>query len=434
MQAKNTKAGLLVDIEKFRNENKFLSKQLEELKRSFDAIKSGNVDALVVASEKKFTVFAEKTTDKIYRVLIDKMNEGAVTLTSDGTVLYCNACFAAMVKQPQQKLVGKEFADFMDDTSKEHFSDLLLQVMVNPVSEQVYVRTVDGARLPVLISLNSFSVDNTVVLSVILTDLSLHFKSQEEVKLKAIQLEEKNIELESANKDLTSFTYVSSHDLQEPLRKIQGFVSCIIKDEEKNLSDAGKVYFSRMQLTAKRMQQLIDDLLIYSRTKSKDRNFEKTDLTMIANNVKKDFEEIIAERQILIDVTHLGHASIIRFQFQQLFHNLFSNSIKFSKTGRRLHIKIKSEIIKMSAPGHPESAIQSNYCHITYTDNGIGFDAQYNTRIFEVFQRLHSQEEFTGTGIGLAICKRIIENHNGSITATGNLNTGARFDIYIPEH
>ncbi len=433
MQAKNGKANLLAEIAKLNNENILLSKQLEEARKPINAIKKGNVDALVLANEKDFTIFTDKAADKIYRILIDKMNEGAVTLTGDGTVLYSNACFAAMVNQPLQKVLGTNFTDFIEDVSKLRFRDALPKVFSNPVSEQFYLQPTDGLRLPVQMSFNSFTVDNIVVLSVIVTNLSLHFKSQEELKIKAIELHEKNIELESANKDLTSFTYVSSHDLQEPLRKIQSFVSCLLQDEEKNLSATGKGYFKRMQLTAKRMQQLIDDLLIYSRTKSTDRDFEKTDLKVIISDVQTDFEESIAQKQTVINVTGLGYASIIRFQFCQLFHNLISNSLKFSKPGKKVRIAIKSEMIKMSVPGQPKSSLQTDYCHITYTDNGIGFDPQYNTRIFEVFQRLHSQEEFNGTGIGLAICKRIIENHKGVITATGKINKGAKFDIYIPE-
>jgi len=433
MQAKNSNGNLLAEIEQLRKENILLSIQLEEARKPINAIKKGNVDALVLANEKDFTIFTEKTVDKIYRVLIDKMNEGAVTLSGDGTILYSNACFATMVNHPLQKVLGKNFINFIEDSSKQRFKDLLSNVFSNPISEQFYIHPTDGIRLPVQMSFNSFPVDNIIVLSVIITNLSVHFKSQKELKIKATELEEKNIELESANKDLTSFTYVSSHDLQEPLRKIQSFVSCLLQDEEKNLSATGKEYFKRMQLTAKRMQQLIDDLLIYSRTKSSDRDFEKTDLKIITNEVKKDFEEMIAEREVLIDVTHLGYGSIIPFQFRQLIHNLISNSLKFSKTGRKLHIEIKSEIIQMSEPGQPKSSLQTDHCHITYTDNGIGFDPQYNTRIFEVFQRLHSQEEFKGTGIGLAICKRIIENHKGVIIASGKLDKGARFDIYIPE-
>lgn len=433
MQAKNSKENLLADIAKLNDKNILLAKQLEEARKPINAIKKGNVDALVLANEKDFTIFTEKNADKIYRILIDKMNEGAVTLTGDGTILYSNACFAAMVNQPLQKVLGTNFNNFIEDISKQRFKDLLSNVFSNPVSEQFYIQPTGGLRLPVQMSFNSFPVDNILVLSVIVTNLSLHFKSQEELKITAIELGEKNIELESANKDLTSFTYVSSHDLQEPLRKIQSFVSCLLRDEEKNLSATGKGYFKRMQLTAKRMQQLIDDLLTYSRTKSTDRDFEKTDLKIIINDVKKDFDETIADTQTTIDVSHLGNASVIRFQFRQLFQNLISNSLKFSRPGKKLHIIIKSEIIKISSPGRAKSSPQTDYCHITYSDSGIGFDPQYNTQVFEVFQRLHSQEEYKGTGIGLAICKRIIENHKGVITASGKINKGAKFDIYIPE-
>ncbi|HEY6160981.1 MAG TPA: ATP-binding protein, partial [Bacteroidia bacterium] len=123
---------------------------------------------------------------------------------------------------------------------------------------------------------------------------------------------------------------------------------------------------------------------------------------------------------------------IIRFQFRQLIHNLIGNSLKFQKPSRPPRISIKGEIVHGSKLNVEKLSGKINYCHIIYTDNGIGFDPQYSERIFEVFQRLHSKEEYRGTGMGLAICKRIVENHHGVITASGKLNKGARFDIYIP--
>ena len=255
---------------------------------------------------------------------------------------------------------------------------------------------------------------------------------EKEVKGRTKELELKNIELETANKDLVSFNYISSHDLQEPLRKIQTFATCIMEEEEKNLSDKGKEYLKRMTQTANRMRYLIEDLLSYSRTKSDDRVFENTELNFLLDEVKKDFEDVMMEKHSVIEATRLCEVSVIPFQFRQLFHNLISNSLKFSKPGVPTHITIKSKIglgnffdDKRLVPG-------KKYCHIMFTDNGIGFDSEYRYRIFEVFQRLHSVLEFPGTGIGLAICKRIVENHNGFITASGEVNKGARFDIYIP--
>ena len=225
---------------------------------------------------------------------------------------------------------------------------------------------------------------------------------------------------------------MSSHDLQEPLRKIQNFVTCILLEEEKNLSETGKGYFLRMRQTAERMQALLDDLLIYSRTKSSERRFEKTDLTVVVDEVKKDYEDDILEKKATIEAIDLCETNIIRFQFRQLLQNLISNSLKFSKPLIASHIIIKSEILPGDKLNNEELSSNSDYCHIIYTDNGIGFDPQYKDRIFQVFQRLHSKEEYKGTGMGLAICKRIVENHNGVIAATGELNKGARFDIYIP--
>ncbi len=246
------------------------------------------------------------------------------------------------------------------------------------------------------------------------------------------QLQRKNMELESANKDLTTLTYVSSHDLQEPLRKIQNFVKLIYKNDNVNLSEAGKGYLERLQISTKRMHSLIEDLLTYSRTGSQEKTFEKTNLRNIINEVLSDLEDVIQKKNAQIDIGELCEVNIIPFQFRQLFQNLIGNALKFSKHKRVPHIKISCRVKTGAELENTKLAPHLNYCHVTLSDNGIGFDPQYKERIFEVFQRLHSFENYKGTGIGLAICKRIVENHAGIITASGELNEGATFDIYIP--
>ncbi len=251
--------------------------------------------------------------------------------------------------------------------------------------------------------------------------------------LSNLALKEKNISLENMNKELETFTFVSSHDLQEPLRKIKNFATILLDEEQKKLSDTGKDYLARMQETVKRMQQLIEDLLTYSRVKNAKQNFEKTDLNRIAKDVIANFKEAIVENNTVIKAVGLCTVDVIPFQFRQILSNLISNSLKFSDPARPLRVTIKSDTVPGDELDHDGLLAGTNYCHLVYTDNGIGFDPRYKDRIFEVFQRLHEYDEYKGTGIGLAICKRIVENHNGIITATGRLNKGARFDIYFPE-
>ncbi|MBC8110985.1 MAG: PAS domain-containing protein [Verrucomicrobia bacterium] len=242
--------------------------------------------------------------------------------------------------------------------------------------------------------------------------------------------EKRSVELTIANKELLAFNYVSSHDLQEPLRKIQTFTTIIL--EKENLSENGKYIFGRIQSAAASMQQLIQDLLSFSRTNNAERKFEKTDLSIIIEEIKAELNDTIQEKQATIEATNNCVANHIPFQFRQLMDNLISNALKFSKPGIAPHITIKSSIVQGSELNNKKFSPKKAYCHITVKDNGIGFEPHFSERIFEVFQKLHSKEAYAGTGIGLAIVKKIVENHNGIITATGELNEGATFDIYIP--
>ncbi len=260
----------------------------------------------------------------------------------------------------------------------------------------------------------------------IIANKELVFQNEEKEKRAA--------ELIIANKELLAFTYISSHDLQEPLRKIQTFVTIILEKENKNLSDKGKYNFQRMQLAAGRMQQLIDDLLAFSRISTTELKFEKTDLNKILEEVKADLKDTIQEKNASIEATELCDANIIAFQFRQLLYNLLSNALKFSQPAIPSHITIKSRIVKGRELNNNKLSPERNYCHITIQDNGIGFEPHFSERIFEVFQKLHGKEVYAGTGIGLAIVKKIVENHNGIIIATSELNQGARFDIYLPDN
>lgn len=287
--------------------------------------------------------------------------------------------------------------------------------------EVLYTRK-SGATFPAVVSfeLIRFGADRYTIASY--QDITERKRAEELLKAQ-------NENLLGINKELESFTYISSHDLQEPLRQIRNFSSRIDVEE---LSDRGKMYLEKINNAANRMQTLIVDLLAYSRTKLAERNYETMDLNIILNEVREDLSEELKLKNATIETYGLGNADVIHFQFRQLLNNLVGNALKFSKPDTPPHIQITSRVedgltYENLAPDKP-------YFHIRVSDNGIGFEQQYADRIFEVFQRLHDKQKITGTGIGLAIARKIVENHNGFISATGELDKGATFDIYIPVH
>jgi PAS domain S-box-containing protein len=255
---------------------------------------------------------------------------------------------------------------------------------------------------------------------------------EKQVQQRTKELFAKNEDLEKMNKELQSFAYISSHDLQEPLRKIQTFATQINDGEINNLSERGKEKFRRIQNSANRMQTLIQDLLAYSRTNIQERIFEKATLSTIVEEVKEDLEQDLEEKNIAITIINDCAINVIPFQFRQMLFNLISNSLKFTRENNIPVITIEC----FSATGSELKITKLNpdikYCHIKFKDNGIGFEPEYSEKIFEVFQRLHGKEKFDGTGIGLAIVRRIVDNHNGFIIASGVVDEGATFDIYVP--
>ena len=248
-----------------------------------------------------------------------------------------------------------------------------------------------------------------------------------------LELEERNLELERNNKELSEFNYVASHDLQEPLRKIQTFISRLEDKEADKFSSSGKQYLERIHVAATRMRLLIDDLLQFSRTNKPDKEFVKTNLNELLENAKQDVAETISEKQAIITNAELPSVSVIPFQMQQLFLNLLSNSLKYSKKDVSPVITIDYALVNSKNEALLTKTIKANYHKIRFTDNGIGFDQQYASQIFELFNRLHNKQEYSGTGVGLSICKKIAENHNGFIFAEGKLDVGAVFTLYLPE-
>ena len=257
---------------------------------------------------------------------------------------------------------------------------------------------------------------------------------KEEVSSRTKQLADSNLKLEEMNKELQSFAYISSHDLQEPLRKIQMFSEVLMEKEYDKLSSSGKTKFEKIQSAAYRMQSLINDLLSYSRTDTEKRVFETIDLKNLVDDVKNDLGEELSKKGGTITLKNSIEIEVVKFQFRQLMYNLLSNSIKYSRSDVAPVVTVETEIITNAKSIDENLLNNKEYVQITITDNGIGFEGQFSKKIFEVFQRLHSKQEYVGTGIGLAIVKKIVQNHLGSISAEGIPGEGSVFKILVPKN
>ncbi|PIB39490.1 ATP-binding protein [Maribacter sp. 4G9] len=245
-------------------------------------------------------------------------------------------------------------------------------------------------------------------------------------------LQAKNAELKKSNADLEAFNRIASHDLQEPLRKIQMFLSRLYDEEKESLGPKSKNYLDKVISSTERMRNLISNLLSYSRIEDVEDKHIKVDLNEILTDVLEDLGERICETKAKIKADKLPEINGVQFQMEQLFLNLIGNSLKYIAGDTVPVVHIKHSKTRVDAI-HPISNLPDGKYHkLEFIDNGIGFDDQYGERIFGIFQRLHGKNEYSGTGLGLAICKKIVEAHNGAILGTSKINEGAVFTVYLP--
>jgi light-regulated signal transduction histidine kinase (bacteriophytochrome) len=243
------------------------------------------------------------------------------------------------------------------------------------------------------------------------------------VGLRTKELNEINDELYRSNEDLRQFAYIASHDLQEPLRKIQTF-SDLAKS---SLSDMAKasLYLDKIDRSAARMSSLIKDVLTYSQANRRE-TLEWVDINQILENVKADLELVIEEKKAAIHADYIPPVKGSRLQLHQVFSNLISNAMKFSDCAPVIYIRYS--VANVPSP----DMTMSQFHMILVNDNGIGFEPEYAEKIFDLFSRLHNRKDYGGTGIGLALCKKIIENHGGMISAESEKDKGSTFKIYLP--
>ena len=236
-------------------------------------------------------------------------------------------------------------------------------------------------------------------------------------------LERRAAELARSNAELEQFASIASHDLQEPLRKVRTFTEQLTATESENLSDKGRDYLTRANAAAERMQKLIEDLLKFSRVATHGRPFEPVDLEQVAHQVLDDLDAQVERSGAVVAIGDLPTISADALQMRQLMQNLISNALKFRREG------VVPEIAIDASPASAGGEVR-----LTVRDNGIGFEPQYSRRIFRVFERLHGRTEYPGTGIGLALCRKIVERHGGTIIADGVPGAGATFTVTLPVH
>lgn len=402
-------------------ENERLRWQLEEATETLQAIRTGQVDALVVAGKNGHELYALKTADETYRVFIETMNEGALTLNEDGLILYANSTFAAMVGEPLSNVIGLSFAAFVAPDSLDAYRRLFQQGWWETRKAELTLRGA-GGPVPCQLSVNALELDEGTSLSVILTDLTYQKETESLLKKNNEQLARTNAALEASNHDLQQFASVASHDLQEPLRKILMFSKLLNDQLGPDLPAAQARHLDKIIASASRMKTIVADVLSYSRLAKQDADFVPTDLRAVVNDVLLDFDLLVEEKAARITVGALPVVAVNPGQIRQVFRNLISNALKFSKPDQPPVVEIDCRAISDG----------ETTCTITVADNGIGFDDRYADKVFSLFQRLNTKDAYEGSGIGLAIAKRIVDQHGGTLRAASREGVGSTFTLTLP--
>jgi PAS domain S-box-containing protein len=407
-----------------------LERQLEEANDTIEAIRLGQIDALVVNTDEGHALYTLRSADHSYRVFIEKMAEGAVTLNTHGLIQYCNSKFAAMVGQPLARMIGSSFFDFVDDKDRLMFRLLFDRGWKEDAKGEVSLASA-GKVTPVQLSVNPLELDAGPCLNLIITDLTRQKESEKELVEKNELLVALNEALSKSNYDLQQFASVASHDLQEPLRKIMIF-SRFLRDTIWNeLKEPSRTHLNKVIASSHRMQTLIRDILSYSRLSAEESHFERVDLGALAQEIVDDFDLKISEKNAVVTVGDLPAADINRGQIRQVFYNLVSNALKFTREGVTPAIEITTRPVDAAETGVSLDH-EKDYCRIVIKDNGIGFDEQYAQSIFSLFEKLNPKSQYEGSGIGLSIAKKIIDKHHGLIIAKSKAGEGSEFNIVLP--
>ncbi len=379
-------------------------------------------------SEERFRTMAEATD-----ILIAVSNE-------TGNAIYFNKAWTNLTGRPIKNLMDFGWVDLVHPNDKEKLLNIYLSALEKkePITGEFRILNKEGEyRWLLAKGLVRFRPDGSfagyISSSIDITEQKQSAEALEKkVQSRTKELAEANLQLQQSNLELNQFAYIASHDLQEPVRKIQTFAQ-LLEGSIGDVSEKAKNYISKIQRSASRMKNLIDDVLKFSLLLNESEKREDIDLNKVLDFVLEDYELLIEQKDVKITADVLPVIEAIPLQMNQLFTNMISNALKFSSTERQPNISITTRILtKQEVRQHNDLNEDKIHYLIEFKDNGIGFNQDHAHKIFLMFQRLHIKTSYAGTGIGLAMCKKIIVNHTGVIYANSNLDEGASFTIILP--
>ncbi|RYF66419.1 MAG: PAS domain-containing sensor histidine kinase, partial [Cytophagaceae bacterium] len=381
----------------------------------------------------QMVIDAQPSGVALYKAVREKASDGQPGSIIDFTIELVNSANLKTSKRAMSQLIGKRMLTLFPDEEGYAFFELVAEVATTGnVKEWVLPNIVDG----VYSWFKSSLIRHGDMVLFTFLDVS-------ELKHQHKALEVANTELRRSNENLQQFAYVASHDLQEPLRKIQSFGDLLANNYAVLLDENGRDMISRMQSAAQRMSLLITDLLNYSRVSTQRSPFEPISLTQLLGTVIDDLYVAVQESGAVFEYGDLPVLMGDKPQLSQLFRNLLANAVLYRRPNVSPVVRIAVQqlapddlpalVVETDIPltTDQSTGIQFFY-EISITDNGIGFDEKYLDRIFQVFQRLHNKAAYPGTGVGLAICRKVVENHRGAMTATSTPGKGSTFRVYLP--
>ncbi|SEJ21095.1 PAS domain S-box-containing protein [Dyadobacter sp. SG02] len=409
----------------------------------------GEVNGVFVTcteTTKKVMVFNQlHDSERRFQDLVTDATVGIIVLIGEEMVVeIVNDAYGHLIGRTREDLLGKPLFSVIPE-SEADFRAILDGVRMNgqPVhhSERPYFVFVDGERKDGYLNLvyqpyrgGDGSVQGVMILCQDVTvQVIAKLQMEEIVTERTRELATANRHLQRSNAELAQFAYIASHDLQEPIRKVATFTQ-MLEAELGGTTDRQRNYLDKIKNASSRMLLLIRDVLAFSQLSRDSDLVRKIDLGLVLDNIADDLELLIDQKLATVSYGGLPVVEAVPLQMAQLFGNLISNALKFTRAGVAPVISVSARLLdKAALKSYPMLDTRCNYHHLEVSDNGIGFDEHYADQIFEIFQRLHGKKEFEGTGIGLAMCKKILQNHHGHIYATSREGQGAVFHILMPE-